>query len=191
MALATVADLADYGYTVTSSLTVAAERLLDSVSAQVEDAAGGPITSTTSTVVLAGTTEQFLPLPRGPVQSVAAVTLDGVAVTDAKPRDGRLWRPGGWIGQHVDVEVTYTHGLADVPADIVRLVCQMVTAGLLAVADDKPVPDRMLAYERVDDYQAGYRTGADEVVDVTELPERVRDRLRARFGCPMAVVRGV
>ena len=44
--------------------------------------------------------------------------------------------------------------------------------------------------ETIDDYQAGYASGADEVVDPTELPEHTRAWLRRRFGPNSAVVMG-
>lgn len=177
--LAYAADLTAWGVPTTSTAMVAA--LLDSVSEEVREAAGVPITLTTSTITIPGTWEQYLPLPGGPVRSVDAVSIDGTAVTDSLLRDGRLWRSAGWHDQSVDVEVTYTHGLDETPADIVRLVCMMVAAGLKA-AEEGFGSRRGLAYERIDDYQAGYAQGDAEVIDPAALPQRVKDSLRRRFG---------
>lgn len=176
--LATVADLTGFAVDFTGRETLA-ENLLASVSEGVRDAAGVPITRTTSTVVLAGTREQYLPLPGAPVRAVTAVTLDGVPVTDFKLREGRLWRPAGWSGMWADVSVTYDHGFDEVPADVVRLVCVFVAAGLNTAAELGT--HRGLQYESVDDFRRGFLAGGDEVVDPTELPQRVRDSLRARF----------
>src|SRR5690625_7223461 len=74
-------------------------------------------------------------LPGGPLREVASVTVDGKPVTDWRLLDGRLWRPYGWGGAHVPIEGTYTHGYDPVPADIVRMVCMFVSAGLHAAED--------------------------------------------------------
>ena len=160
------------------SLAVA---LLESVSSAVREAAGCPITQVTAQIGLAGTWEQFLSLPVGPVTAVTEVQVDGKPVSDWKLRDGRLWRAGGWGAQHRDISMTVTYGYATVPADIVTLVCSFVGAGMIAAQDGDLVKDRSLAYTSIDDFREGYRTGDSESVDVTELPARVKNSLRARF----------
>ncbi len=155
--------------------------LLESVSAAVREAAGVPISAVSTTLTLAGTREQFLQLPVGPVVTVDSVTIEGVPVTGWKLRDGRLWRAAGWAGQSRDVEVTLTYGYQTVPADIVQLVCSFVGAGMISAQDGDLVRDRGLAYTSIDDFREGYRTGDSEIVDVTELPDRVKNSLRARF----------
>lgn len=155
--------------------------LLESVSAAVREAAGVPISAVSTTLTLAGTREQFLQLPVGPVVTVDSVAIGGVPVTDWKVRDGKLWRPNGWAGQSRDVEVTLTYGYRKVPADIVQLVCSFVGAGMISAQDGDLVRDRGLAYTSIDDFREGYRTGDSEIVDMTELPDRVKNSLRARF----------
>lgn len=155
--------------------------LLESVSAAVREAAGVPISAVSATLTMAGTHEQFLQLPVSPVVAVDSVAIEGVPVTGWKVRDGRLWRASGWAGQSKDVEVTLTYGYAKVPADIVQLVCSFVGAGMISAQDGDLVRDRGLAYTSIDDFREGYRTGDSEIVDVTELPDRVKNSLRARF----------
>ena len=155
--------------------------LLESVSAAVREAAGVPISAVSATLTLAGTREQFLQLPVGPVATVDSVTIEGVPVTGWKLRDGRLWRPSGWGGQSRDVEVGLNYGYRKVPADIVQLVCSFVGAGMIAAQDGDLVRDRGVAYTSIDDFREGYRTGDSEIVDMTELPDRVKNSLRARF----------
>lgn len=191
--LATAADLAKYN--IDTSDTELVDELLDSVSAAIRDAAGVPITRETSEVTLPGVCNEFLQLPGGPVRSVASVLVDGTVVTDYKIRDGRLWRRRGWGNVSTDVEVTYTHGYDEVPADIVKLTCTLVAAGINeATSEDGPASRRGLASwsEGVDDYrvQETYTRGRDEVVDVTSIPERTREWLRARFGSLAAVTGG-
>lgn len=178
--LATVADLSAYSVDTTNMALVTA--LLASVSEAVREAAGSPISSVTSTITLTGSRERWLALPGGPVTAVTAVSLDGEPVADWRLRDGRLWRRCGWQGwcEPSEVDVTYTHGLAVVPADIVRLVCMYVAAGV--AQGGSGYDSRNKAYERIDDYQVGFLQGGDEVVDHTELTQRTKDDLAARFG---------
>lgn len=193
--LATPADVAKLGVDTSDAELTAF--LLDSVSTAVREAAGSPITKTTVEVTLPGTMEQFLPLPGTPIRSVDLVKLDGsvipedsgTALSGFKLRDNRLWRPQGWIGQHKDVEVTYSFGLDEVPADIVKLVATLVAAGINESAEGVGV-NRGKAYARIDDYQAGFLQGDAEVVDLTEIPQRTRDALRKRFSAGGAYVTG-
>ncbi|TDD88357.1 hypothetical protein [Actinomadura rubrisoli] len=166
-----------------------AETYLGVASASVRDAAGVPISRVTSTVSLFGDDGQWLRLPGPPVISVATVTLDGGALvqgTDWALVDGALFRVCGWrvCGPlPVPAVVTYTHGLAEVPADVVDLVCRLTASALVAAAaeDDGSglAVDRIVS-ERLGDYAVTYdkASGATEM----ELADRTRDRLRSRFG---------
>ncbi|MFE3382899.1 hypothetical protein, partial [Streptomyces anulatus] len=122
--LAAVADLTARGLTVDPSEAAVVGTFLEVASSAVRDAAGCPISQTTSTVVLEGEADARLRLPGPPVTAVATVLLDGAAVTDWRLTGGRLWRAAGWAGASgpSEVTVTYTHGLPTVPADIVDLV---------------------------------------------------------------------
>ena len=177
--LATIDDLENRGLPMEPRSL--ADSLLESVSSAVREAAGCPITRVSADINLAGTWEQFLSLPVGPVTAVTEVQVDGKPVSDWKLRDGRLWRAGGWGAQHRDISMTVTYGYATVPADIVTLVCSFVGAGMIASQDGDLVKDLSLAYTSIDDFREGYRTGDSEIVDVTELPARVKNSLRARF----------
>ena len=177
--LATIDDLENRGLPMEPRSL--ADSLLKNVSSAVREAAGCPITRVSADINLAGTWEQFLSLPVGPVTAVTEVQVDGKPVSDWKLRDGRLWRAGGWGAQHRDISMTVTYGYATVPADIVTLVCSFVGAGMIAAQDGDLVRDRSLAYTSIDDFREGYRTGDSEIVDVTELPARVKNSLRARF----------
>lgn len=179
--LATEADLSARKVDTSDATLIAA--LLSSASAAVREAAGCSISEATGTVVLSGGAGRYLRLPGWAISGVESVSVDGVAVTDWRLVDGRLFRRQGW-GDPCDppeVVVTYTQGVATVPEDIVNLVCSLVAAGV-AAAEDGFDPHRGISSERIDDYQRSFTRGDDEVVDPLDLPERTRSWLARRFG---------
>ncbi len=151
---------------------------LASASAAVREAAGSPISQVTATARALGGRGQWLHLP-GPVVAVTAVTIDGETVTDSTAFPHALFRRCGWGEVGSVVTVTGTFGLAEVPADIVSLVCDMVA---MASGD---IVDPRVSQETIDDYRVTYRDDAG--ASVFELPKRTRDALFARFSGGVAV----
>lgn len=191
--LATVADLTARGLTVDAAEETLAGVYLDVASTAVREAAGAPISETTSTVTLEGDASQWLSLPGPPVQSVQAVAVDGRALTlsDYRLRSGRLWLARGWSYRYEpsEVTVTYTHGLPDVPADIVDLVCRIAAATLIAYRSQpggEGLAARDIRSERIGDYSVQY--GDTGRITEVELPDYLREQLAARFGGGAAVV---
>lgn len=191
--LATVADLEARGVTVALDEVALVETYLDTASAAVREAAGVPISEATSTVVLEGETDVRLRLPGPPVTSVDAVAVEGDAVEDYRPLADAIWRRRGWRPvpwEPSEVEVTYTHGLPTVPADIVDLVSRMAATALVAwreSLDGGGIAVGRVTQERIGDYSVSYAD--DGTLSEMELPETTRDRLRARFGGGVAVLR--
>ncbi|MFJ9027568.1 hypothetical protein ACIRQP_03430 [Streptomyces sp. NPDC102274] len=190
--LATVADLTARGLTVESGETAIVAVYLDVASAAVREAAGCPILQMVSTVALDGEADQRLRLPGPPVTNVASVVLDGVPVTDWRLRSGALWRAAGWSTSCApsEVDVTYTHGLPTVPADIVDLVCRIAAAALVSYrAEDggTGLAAGDIRAERIGDYSVTYGDGGQ--ITEMELPDYLRERLAARFGGGAYVVR--
>lgn len=182
--LATIADLAARGVTVEPSETGAVETYLAVASALIREAAGSPISQTTGTVVLEATGTR-LRLPGQPVTAVSGVTVDGVAVSDYKLRAGAVTRSCGFP-EGAEVEVTYTHGLPTVPADIVDLACRLAGQELLALRSGAG-PSRPLKTERIGDYAVGFDTAVDS--GTMMLTDFQRNRLAARFGSGAGVVK--
>ncbi|WP_319061426.1 hypothetical protein [Streptomyces europaeiscabiei] len=150
---------------------------LDVASTLIRDAAGSPISEITSTVKLEGSGGR-LRLPGWPVTAVSAVEIDGEAVTDWKLRSGALTRSCGFPDGS-EVEVTYTHGLPEVPSDIVDLVCRLAGQQLVALRNGETA-SRPLKTERIGDYAVGYDTDVDSGTML--LTDFQRNRLAARFG---------
>lgn len=190
--LATVADIEARGVTVDASETDIVEVYLDVASTIVREAAGSPISETAGTVVLEGSADQWLRLPGLPVTAVSAVEIDGTAVTDYRLRSNALWRAAGWLAtcEPSAVEVTYTHGLATVPVDIVDLVCRLAVQALVAFRSggaEAAATARPVTSERIGDYAVTYDTSHD--MGTMTLSDWQRDRLAARFGGGAAMVR--
>ncbi|WP_060880392.1 head-tail connector protein [Streptomyces scabiei] len=191
--LATVADLEARGLTVDPAETTVVETFLAEASAAVRDAAGVPISQTTSTVALEGPdNSQWLTLPGPPILSVSAVEIDGVAVTDWRLRSHQLWRRSGWsaTGEPSEVTVTQLHGLPTVPEDLVGLVCRIAAACLVhhrAQPDGEGLAAKDIRSERIGDYAVTY--GDSGRITEIELPDYLREQLAARFGGGVAVVR--
>lgn len=109
---------ADLGVLLGTTVDVTqATLLVECATAVVQVAAGGQrIVDLTTTALIdvdpAAGGELYLDLPQLPVRSVAAVTIDGLAVTDWKLTGQRLWRASGWCTGWTPVQVaaTNSHG---------------------------------------------------------------------------------
>lgn len=195
--LATTDDLDARGVVVPD--TMDAEALLAAATAEVRDAAGCLISEAESTVDLISDGTCDLALPAGPVTAVTSVAVEGVIVPQATFTNGYWsdgWRKSGnrilfrgvRIVEPATITVTYTHGLATVPADIVDLVCGMVSIAAAAGAD-YGTGARSHGI-KLGDYAETFETPpGTESPSPMALPDRTRLRLRARFGGSAALLR--
>ena len=156
---------------------------LDAASSSIRNAAASVITKTTSTVQFATEASRRLELPARPVWAVKRVLLDGLLVAGWRLVGSHLWRDEPW--QHAGdtpsvVEVTFTHGLAAVPSDIIALTCSLTAAGIAAMREGYD-PKRGISYERIGDYQYGMTTGDQELLDPFQLPDATAQALAKRF----------
>jgi len=181
--LATTTDLSARGVT-TGALSVA----LAVASAAIRDAAGATISEETSTVVVNAGRANLLCLP-GPVTVVASVVIDGTALAsdDYEVLPNGLWRHCGWGYAPVPVTVTYTHGIAVVPDDLVDLTCQLAIAWLNHAAAGGG-STAGLSSVKIDDAAESYTDEAAGQVSPVYIPEVTRRWLAARFGGGVQVV---
>lgn len=196
--LATSDDLDARG--ITSSFAQV-DTYLAVASSVVREAAGSPISQKTSSITLEGYHgEKRIRLPGGPVTSVDSVTVDGETVNEGTGYNDYtvagefLWRSAGWGGsggpeRPARVEVTYTHGMAEVPEHIVDLVCSMVAAARAALEADEDGLELGMQNGRVqsvtiDGFSETYATSGEAIEAVTAmtLPKRTRDWLAQQFG---------
>ena len=157
--------------------------MLERASAAIRDAAGTTITRATSTIRFATERSMMVELPVKIVTQIHQVLLNGEPVTDYRHIAGGLWLTRLWHETGATpgvIEVTLTHGLPTVPADIISLTCSLAAAGLAAAAGGYD-PGRGITYERIGDYQYGKANGASELLDPFQLPDATRKALRKRF----------
>ena len=179
--LASAADLSARGIDTDSNATLVST-MLGVASSLVREASGSPVAQHTATISFYSTEwDQYLALPTRPVTAVSAVALDGAAVTDYKLVDGSLWCRSGWYsGEPVEVEVSLTCGLPEVPPHIVQLVCDLAILGM-NTATAGALDPRVIA-ERIDDYSVTFAQGAATVASAMTIPKATRVALRAQFG---------
>lgn len=177
--LATMADLSDRG--ILDGHRAAALKV---ASAAVREAADAVISQTVSTMTITARHDTHLPLP-GPIAAVSSITIGGAAVTgfSIEP-DGLTYYRGWGLG---DVTVTFTHGLVEVPADIVDLTCNLAKAWLDHVAAGSGTTAGLKSV-RLDDAAEDYDAESAGQVSPVYIPEITRRHLRARFGGGAKVV---
>jgi hypothetical protein len=177
--LATTTDLSARG--VDTSAT-GVEVMLAVASSLVRQAAGSPIAQHVATITFHATEYgEWLELPVKPVTAVTSVMLDEVPATGWKLVNGDLWRREGWFTYDpVEVDVTLTCGLPEVPAHITQLVCDLAILGIKTAAEGALDP-RVVA-ERIDDYAVTFAKSAEVVASAMAIPPMTRRSLRAQFG---------
>lgn len=122
-ALATVEDLAGWMQVDPDTLPDSAAFTLETVSGIVRSEARQQFTRATSTVTLYPTSKRGIPpchyvdLLQRPVVSVDSVTRSGVTVTGWDLRRDRLF-----LVDWLPVSVTFTHGYAATPGDVLAVV---------------------------------------------------------------------
>jgi hypothetical protein len=159
---------------------------LSVATAAIRDAAGAAITRETSTVQVTAPSGNLLGLP-GPVISVASVLHRGAAVTDFEVLPNGLWRHCGWGYAPKPVTVTYTHGLAVVPADLVDLTCQLAIAWLDHMSSGGG-STAGLTDVAIDDARESYDAESAGQISPAYIPAATREWLARRFGGGVAMV---
>ncbi|GAA2484618.1 hypothetical protein GCM10010406_21110 [Streptomyces thermolineatus] len=173
--LATAADLA--ALTQSDIPAATATVALDAASAVIRGWTRQAITRVVDeTVNLRVTDAGELVLPQRPVVSVSRVRAGGTVLSDWTLSGDRLLRSGGWrrlptAGAYPEtgvVEVTYTHGWEDVPAEV-RTVCLDLAAATVTNPG-------MLRTVGIDDYN---RTFASESLGAGVLSNAHKEILGA------------
>lgn len=133
------------------------QRALERATDAIRGATGQTITRVADDVVtIPGLGRRLIQLPQAPVVSIASVTIDGLPLIrdlHYEVLEAGVLRRLGCSWPRGPVVVTYTHGYADVPEDLVRLCAAIAdrfldgTAGVKS--ESETVGDRQwqVAYE--------------------------------------------
>lgn len=143
--LATQDDLTRFGY----AIPVNADNLLDRASVRVRLAAGHQtVTADTSTVTFPPNSGNTFQLWQFPCTGVHAVTAgDGTAITDWTLTGNEITFPCGVIPVNSSVTITYTHGFATLPDELVEVVCAVA----VRLSGTKPDRDPAVIAQAVGD----------------------------------------
>lgn len=172
--LATIDDLADRLPQPPANMARADAALADA-SAAVRAYTGQEITERTSTARLKVVAPGVLRLPQAPVTDVDDVTgRDGVTVTwQLIVQTIEVWAPNGTY-----LDVTYTHGYAEVPDDIVAVVCNIAGRAIFTGPETAG-----LTQESITNYSASYGpVTAAGPVGLFDAEKMVLDRYRLPVG---------
>lgn len=182
--LATPQDLASLlqlDYTTLSATQQATMAMLvEMATGLIQDVAGQRIIQITDTAVIdVMDWSAWLDLPQKPINAVATVLLDGVAITDWVLRSQRLFRLVGWQTQFLtpaQATVTYTHGLA--PGAQYLQTARLMCLSLGQVGYGRPNPT--VSSEAIDDYKVTYADALARMVD--SMTEFMAERIRNAYG---------
>lgn len=125
--------------------------------------------------------EKWVHLPGSPIVSVESVTADGEDA-DYLHLDNAVKVRG-----HSLIEVTYTVGYANVPDELKAWACVLAADVLASVDDLGSLHSGGVSYVSIDDYRKGWQSGGEN--SGFNLPQRVADSLRSRYGSSTHVVR--
>jgi hypothetical protein len=175
--LAGPVDAARFGYTLPSGQE---EALLTRASTRIRRAAGQQISATTSTVRLR-VDGGVVTLPGSPVTAVTTVArlaADGGATITGWQWDGcdRIT----CVAVCGDVNVTYTHGFAIIPDELLELVCSIAVR--LGASPSGGGMEAGVRSEQIDDYSVTYASDALETASGLIPGEEAA--LRAFLGDP-------
>lgn len=175
--LATQPDAIRFGYTLPSGEE---EFFLARASARIRRAAGQQISQTTSTVRLKVDCGTAI-LPGPPITAVATVAklaADGGTTLTGWEWDGH--DRVTCIPWYKDVNITYTHGFAAIPDELVEFVCSV--AARLGSAPSSGGMEAGIRSESIDDYSVTYASEAVETA--SGLLQGEEEQLRAFLGEP-------
>ena len=181
---ATVTDLEErLGRTLDSTERQVAEFALADATAYLRGIIGGQVSPPAQVAVrdLLSGGEKWVHLPGSPIVSVESVTVNGEEV------DYILLDNAVKVRGHSLVEVEYTVGYQEVPDELKAWACVLAADVLSSVGDLGSLHSGGVAYVSIDDYRKGWQSGGEN--SGFNLPRRVEDALRSRFGSSTHVVR--
>lgn len=181
-AFATVADLEErLGVTFTGDDETIVKAMLNDAAAYLRSIIGADIypqkTSTIRLYQYPGDT--WLQIPGFPVVEVLSATVDGRPV-DVELIDGAIRVCGPAM-----VELEVTHGYSTPPDELVAWNCVLASQVYKTVKELGSLGAGEVTSLAIDDYRKGFSSSDKAAFD---LPDRVVDQLRSRYGGGVAVI---
>lgn len=189
MAFATAADIsARLGRALTATEEGQVAAFIADATSHLQSIIGQRVESATTTIRQKTLwRDMTVRLVQFPVRSVDTVKVNGttlIPITDWYWRgDDTVYIVGGYTTttlKYAVVDVTYTHGLTAVPADLKQLTCALVMQALAQIQRTGTMDPGPVQSERIDDYSITYQAGGS-ALGMT-VPKAVADRLRAQYG---------
>lgn len=174
------------GVTFTSGQVAQADQLLEDASEHLRSIIGQSVypAVTVSFDVWVTPGERDVPVPFVPVASITSVTINSVVV-QASLVDGRILLAlpavppsAGLYCDPVAVTVVAVVGVPTVPVELVSWTCVLASQVLSTIEELGGLGSGEVTSLKIDDYGKGFTSNAG----VFAVPDRVADRLRAKFG---------
>lgn len=162
-------------------------QLLEDASAHLRSIIGQDVfpPATVSFDLWATPGDRDLPLPLAPVVSITSVTINATVV-QATLIDGRLLLAQPVVPvvtalfcDPVAVTIIAVVGVPTVPIELVSWCCVLASQALASITELDSLGSGEVTSLAIDDYRKGYAQGGPGPFSV---PDRVADRLRARYG---------
>lgn len=166
---------------------LAARGALEDASAEIVRVTGQSLEPGTTTVTERVPVGGVINLPVVPARAITAV----VDATTGQPVPHEF-ENAKQILVHAParsrVRITYDHGYATIPGDIVRFTCMLAASQILAADAGNLGLSGGLAGIGIDDGRVSFATRAGEQGEGVALPERVERSLRATYGAISATL---
>jgi len=158
------------------------EAALADASHELRAIIGQAINAGSSTVTQYVTHGGYLYLPAVPATTITSVvnTDDGSAVDDYTFVDSKTLRVPTLARRQVSV--TYDHGWAKIPGELVKWTCVLAASSIAAAKAGNLGLSGGLSGIGVDDARASFATRVGEQGSGVVIPESVQVGLRARYG---------
>lgn len=189
MAFATATDISDrLGRALTQAEAAQVAALIADATAHLQAVIGQRVASDTTTIRHRAPWHDLrVKLVQFPIRSVDTVKLNDVTLVPVRDwswyGDDTVYVITGYTvttAKFANLDVTYTHGLAETPHDLKQITCALVLQTLGQLQRSGAMDPGQIQSERIDDYSVSYQVGSGSLG--MHVPPAVAERLRAKYG---------